>query len=302
LSNTAKKKQNKTDYLELLDIPFKNFIKIVHENDLKNVIVSLDPTQPILITDGSLTQENFTLATEKNIDHSINENRSDFLDELHCSAKLIQNPKDFFKDPVKAMFDSHSSKQGSESELIYNQTFNQSNMKRSMANGVEAVLTQAHFPKSTIRIAVSVLDELFTNAIYNAPYMDDENLSSGAERSINNIILPEGKHIEIFVGKNDTDIIVGCRDPFGSLNIDYIKEKILNCYKVGASDAMNLTTVGGAGIGTYLLVEASATYIAAVNEGKETIVMASLPIKMSNKKRSEYPKNYHFIKYKEGDK
>ncbi len=297
MSNESLKKSI-IDYYDLLNIPFKKGISIIHSADFIPQNDSNNNTTPIIVTDENDTKKSYGFAHLNHINHFVNENRADFINELNFSAAVQQNPEQFFKDPAKTVFQF---KDNSNSNELYKREYNSNNEKPTILDEVDTVSDQNNFPNSTKGITRCILDELFTNTIYNAPFMDFENNNSGASRSNNDIILPEGKMSEVFLATNSSEILIGCRDPFGTLNLDYIKKKIFNCYKNGVSNSMNKENTGGAGIGTYMVIESSCTYFAATNKGRETIVATAIPLKMSNIKRTEHPKNYHFINIKEGE-
>jgi hypothetical protein len=236
-----------------------------------------------------------------NLTHIIDENTLDFNSEIGVAALLNTQPDVFFQSPTLSIADPSGKlrKNGTAKELI-SQTFTRASEKNSLLQTVEENLMQ-HKTSTSLRSDVMVVvDELVTNAIYNAPFVDKENKYVGASRIREDVELHPGHQARLMVAINESRIVIGVTDPYGKLHTKRLLERIKRCYDAGVASTMNLTAHGGAGIGSFMVYNSSSSYFIAVDEGSNTTVCAALPLKMSSRARQELPKNIHiFVRKKE---
>ena len=135
---------------------------------------------------------------------------------------------------------------------------------------------------SVTETLLAILEELFMNAIYDAPRetKGDMNLYESGQTA----------HLKVSV-QSDRALIT-CVDPFGSLLVEKVIQRIKQVYEQGAAGAMNFGE-GGAGLGCYILVENSASLYMFVNKGQMTSVTCVVPTKMSNVQKSKIYKNIY---------
>ena len=136
--------------------------------------------------------------------------------------------------------------------------------------------------ESVIETTLAILEELFMNAIYDAPRENkrSQNLYESGHQS----------HLKITV-QSDRALIT-CVDPYGSLLVEKVIHRIKQVYEQGAAGAMNFGE-GGAGLGCYILVENSASLYMFVNKDMMTSVTCVIPTKMSNVQKSKIFKNIY---------
>ena len=115
------------------------------------------------------------------------------------------------------------------------------------------------------------LDELFTNAVYNAPLLQDGSSMqqfasrSSAVRSPRRVVIQFGVDAE-YVG-------VAVRDYYGSLSIDQVISNLARCY--GPEGAGPVDKLGGAGLGFFMLLQHANRLVVNVKSGQfaEIIVL-----------------------------
>ena len=136
---------------------------------------------------------------------------------------------------------------------------------------------------------MSISDELFTNALFNAPFGD---LDSTLDRTTLVVLNPE-MAAEIIVGNTQDRILIGCIDVFGTLNCENLLERIYKGFSGGIGQALNMET-GGAGIGILRMVDLSSDIYVVVEKDKRTLVACSFMLKRSSRKTRETGKNFYF--------
>ncbi len=227
--------------------------------------------------------------------HIVQEGNICFEKELNTASLMLLTPNLFIEKPLAAILDPSQAAVKQEADFQkWSIKFNRASEKNKALEDVTQCLSA--IVKSSVLIAdiCGVLDELFTNAVFNAPFT---NLNSATNQNINRndlqTAMPDPHFGEAFLGLDSERIIVGVRDPFGSLNLNTLFGRIRKCYTDGVDKTMNMGK-GGAGIGSYMVYSASASYYAAIDKGYATIICCSIPLKMSNRVRAELPKNIHY--------
>lgn len=170
--------------------------------------------------------------------------------------------------------------------------FSSSSQKGEILEKVHAYVSTQSKLNSLIDDVLLAVDELFTNSIYNAPFMNTENSNVGASRKQPNLVMADNKQGEIMVGSFAGRLVIGCRDPFGTLNVFKFLSRFRDCYEKGMREMMTFGE-GGAGVGGYLVFNMSMSYYLGVEMGVQTIICCSFPLGKSASYREEIPKNVH---------
>lgn len=228
--------------------------------------------------------------------HVCHEQNVNFEEELHTSALMLTSPELFFEKPLTSILMPDKVRQLDDSKFeIWATSFHKISEKVDVISEIRSLIEE-RLGYQTIASDIGLIaDELFTNAIFNAPYVDQKTyLNPGLSRSDSNTAMPEPNRGRVFIGLEGKRLVVGVKDPFGTLNISKLFKRIKNCHDNGVAENIN-TGPGGAGIGSYLVYQASTSYYAAVNEGEATILCCSIPLEMSGRKRQQLPKNIHCI-------
>lgn len=222
--------------------------------------------------------------------------------ELNTSASMLVNPAGFLNHPIATILIPTQARGKIEKSLKeFEVKFSKASEKYQMLARLDQYLRKYIRAGSLIDEIKSVADELFTNAVYNAPYSNNETDDlNGIDRTDSSMEMPNGHQGVIFAGTLNQQIVVGCQDPFGSLKIEKLLNRILKCYQDGVASTMRIDGSGGAGIGSFMVYNTAASYYVGVQPGHSTTVCCSLPINMSGKKRGQIPKNIHIFEIKGG--
>lgn len=156
--------------------------------------------------------------------------------------------------------------------------------KKKILSQVAEILDQYEMARSLKEGCLQCADELLTNSIFNAPFKEK------IDRGRIDLEIPGDQPILFDVSVGETDIVISCTDPFGSLEIQPFFTRILNCYKSGVGESISFG-IGGAGIGSHMIFEQCSSLILGIVPHKRTAFYCRFPIKMSSKNRKLLPKN-----------
>lgn len=244
---------------------------------------------PILQTQGLSPEQVIEARLFQGHSHILQLDCHEYDKELSNCEKLIKAPELFFKDPVGSVIQNSTS--------LVDVNFQSSTEKSGVIAQVSMKLRGLNLAGSFVDQVQLVVDEMFSNAIYNAPATDlKTNINSNVDRSSGVIAMHSGKTGRIYVAHDDTRVLLGCADPYGTLNLDYYLGKVLGNYQNKNGPSINFGP-GGAGIGSYIIFNSGSSLYFGVSPGNATIISCVFPMKMNNRQRSLVPKNLHCIQY-----
>lgn len=259
--------------------------------------------QPAAITEVNQAspEEVLELALSNNVHHVCHSNRFDFKSEMEASRLFLSHPDLFFKFPISFVLAPNEAGAQKESELrMFQIDFTSSVEKTEILKSVEASLRGENCRQSLADDIIQVTDEVFTNAIYNAPAASlDGQLDPGVSRFGNNVEMTQRKFGRISLGLTADRILVSCTDQYGSLHIRKFLNKIKNTLQHGPGATMKFGS-GGAGIGSYMIFSSAMSLYLGVLNSKQTTVACVFPRKMSHKQSADLGKNIHWIQISTG--
>ncbi len=208
--------------------------------------------------------------------------------ELASSLLMLETPQSFFDNslhgillpgaPIATALDKFSV------------SFNDSRQKREVISGVLKFASGYRLPQSSIENIQLAVDELFTNALYNAPFVRS---GCRVDRS-RDVSLEHGFGATMTIGVSGDRMALVCEDPYGSLQIPLLLKRMCSCYEVGAGEMINWGR-GGAGIGSYLIMENCISLYYAVKESRKTVVAGVFAFGKGPLRRSKAPKCLHTL-------
>lgn len=244
------------------------------------------------LANGLPPEQVLRLATELSYTHVVQKNGLEYAKELNSSEMLIDRPHGFFEFPVASVFAPSDLSPASEQRLIISdQQFNSSGQKPQVLENFTTAMQGKSFPQTFVSDALLIADEMFTNAVFNAPFAERSEITGRHNNSITFDLERPGRMI---LAADETRLMIACEDPYGSLNLTGYLSKIKATYDRGAAASMNFGS-GGAGIGSYIIFNTSASLFVGVKSGRATIIASLLPLGLSNRKRALLPKHLHWI-------
>lgn len=252
------------------------------------------------VTDSMQPQDVLRLATEQGFGHVIQRKGLEFDKEIKSAERLINAPESFFTFPIASIFSPDDLTAEAESKVIAAQAkFNSSHQKRDILKIFSKAMESKGVSQTMNDDITSVADEMYTNAVFNAPFVSSgSKFNPGVSRQDQEVILEVGKQGLLVLAHDEKRIMIACQDPYGSLNLDGYLGKIKATYERGAAATMNFGS-GGAGIGSYIIYNTCVSFYVGVKAGRTSIICCVLPLGMSNRKRALMPKHLHWIHLEE---
>jgi hypothetical protein len=241
-------------------------------------------------------QELLAEALKETQSHFLQSENPYFATDIKSAVMMEAGHVDFTKYPLSTILRPGADHKEAEGELqIYRRLVSRASQKADVRKDLEAEFKNLGLSSTISTDALSIVDELFTNAVYNAPFVDMEYNLRTVPEGTDELRLPPGRAAAITLGADDQRLVLGCYDDFGTLNVNKFLTRIKNCYETGVAATMRMDSKGGAGIGAYMVFSLVASFFVHVERGRHTAVFCVLPRKMSHRARSEMPKNLHVI-------
>lgn len=144
-----------------------------------------------------------------------------------------------------------------------------------------------------VEMVETVVDELITNAIYNAP-RDREGNAKYAKMSRREPVVLEPHEVGTLEFACDGNhIAVSQSDPFGALTHDTIVSYLNRCLVKGPQQISDAS--GGAGIGLYRVFQSLSKFIINIEPGVRTEVISLIDLRLSMKQFRQLPKSFHIF-------
>jgi len=145
----------------------------------------------------------------------------------------------------------------------------------------------------TVEMVETVVDELVTNAIYNAP-RDAAGNAKYAKLSRREPVSLEPHEVGTLEFACDGNhIAVAQSDPFGALTHDTIVTYLNRCLVKGPQQFSDAS--GGAGIGLYRVFQSLSKFIINIEPGRRTEVISLIDLRLSMKQFRQLPKSFHIF-------
>jgi hypothetical protein len=249
----------------------------------------------IAVVNGLPPQTILDLALNSSVRHICQSSTPSYDQDVASGALMLQNPALFFECPMAVALDPEfASAKRERQHSAYEFKFNKLDQKVEMLGSLQQVLTDRGMSTTLQSEVMTVADELFTNAVYNAPVEPGNGPRPRSLSEAKRVVMGAGKQGRLSLGIHQDRMVLVCSDPYGSLELPVLLRRIRDCYVLGVDKMMNQGP-GGAGIGSYMVYEATASYFVAVQPGVATVVASCMPLRMSATKRLRLLKNIHLI-------
>lgn len=150
-----------------------------------------------------------------------------------------------------------------------------------------------------IEMIETVVDELVTNAIYNAPRKQDGTPKYAQLSRRETVVLEQQEVGELQFACDGSYIAIGQRDPFGALTRDTVVSYLTRCLDKGPNQLSD--RAGGAGIGLYQVFQSLSKFIINIDPGHRTEVICLIDLRVNMRRFHQTPKSFHvFIADRQG--
>ncbi len=181
------------------------------------------------------------------------------------------------------------------SEILNERSFTirSSDEKTSVIAATEDFATESGCNTRISQQIATAVDELITNAIYNAP-VDSKGYRRYAHipRQVP-ILLEPNETIRIRIATDGRRIGLSALDPFGSLTADRVVDYLAKCY-LGGDNQID-SKEGGAGLGLYFLFNLLNSFVINIAPGRATEVIGLIEISKSFRTFAKRAKSFNIF-------
>jgi signal transduction histidine kinase len=139
----------------------------------------------------------------------------------------------------------------------------------------------------------SVVEELVTNAIYNAPVNGAGERRYAHFPRTQEVALEPGEQVEVRLCCDGRRLGVAVSDPFGSISQEQVLDYLAKCFR-RSSDQVD-TKPGGAGLGLFYVFQALSHMVINIRPGERTEVIGLIDIGGSYKDFAGKPKSFNIF-------
>ncbi len=226
---------------------------------------------------------------ENKIKHLVQSSRCDFVKEIALAVQMILEPQNFMSESLSKI----SGLKTAVPQLKYD--FTSMSEKAEVLGKFTKYLSQVPNADIAKDAILNIADELFTNALYNAPTdKTGKHIFQKIERT-DKVSLRNVQPPQLFFRHDEKQAAIGCSDPYGSFDLEKLLGRLANLCSTELSQ-VNLGP-GGAGVAYRMMLENSSGLYIAVENNRSTMVCFTLLLGEGLKKTSSYAKNLHFSSY-----
>jgi hypothetical protein len=215
--------------------------------------------------------------------------------EIATANRIAADPSLFLAHPISTILSPHTASTTAENvtRLLTSEfctPFEKDDVLQSLSDKLYGKVNSG-LVSDTLLIA----DELYTNAILNAPFKTWGQELGGTHRKMDLFHGLKVKPAQIVVGLDAARLVIGCIDDYGSLDPLQLLTRIKSVLVDGLGQSLNFGPTGGAGIGSTMIFSTCASLYFGVKKGVRTVICAELPLNSSRKARTLMPKNIHVV-------
>lgn len=276
-------------FASLEDSPLKDLMKKVEAFDFDQ-----EPPSPEASLEGKVavgqhiqTQDFLKSFVENRLSNVVQTANDDLPYELFIASIILKKPKLFLNNPLTIL---NSQDNSSNAMRVWQETFNCTAHKEKILEGIHKFIGRQ---KSMNRLSDNILiviDELFSNALFNAPVDDGGyRIFKNMERH-ENVKYPGNKNAKIFAVHTAEDLFIGAVDPWGSIDRDGICKSFYSAYTEGGTVAEEGK---GAGLGLRMMLDRARSLYILSEIDKRSLVCCHMRLNISLKKVENVPKQLH---------
>jgi hypothetical protein len=172
-------------------------------------------------------------------------------------------------------------------------TVKESDRKRDYVGQVVDYATSLGCGSRTVELTESIVDELVTNAIFNAPRNPDGSARYRGLHRSESVVLDESEEATLNFACDGDFIAISSSDPFGALDQDTVVAYLHRCFSKGPRQISKES--GGAGVGLYHMFSSVSKFVVNLDPGKRTEVVALIDLRLSMKQFRQAGKSFHFF-------
>lgn len=168
-----------------------------------------------------------------------------------------------------------------------------SRLKQDYINEVAKYATALGCNERVVELIETIVDELVTNAIYNAPRTPEGEPKYKQRSRREPVVLEDSEAGELQFACDGDYIAIAQIDPFGALTQETVVSYLNRCLVKGPNQISEAS--GGAGIGLYRVFQSLSKFVINVDPGKKTEVITLIDLRLSMKRFRQATKSFHIF-------
>jgi CheY-like chemotaxis protein len=170
--------------------------------------------------------------------------------------------------------------------------------KQDYVHQVSAYALTLGCNERVVELIETIVDEVVTNAIYNAPRTADGTPKYAKMSRREAVVLEDHEVGELHFACDGDYIAIAGIDPFGSLTQETIVSYLNRCLVRGPDQFSDAT--GGAGIGLFRVFQSLSKFIINIEPGRKTEVISLIDLRLSMKRFRQAAKSFHIFIHDNG--
>jgi CheY-like chemotaxis protein len=168
-----------------------------------------------------------------------------------------------------------------------------SRLKQDYINEVATYAQALGCNERVVELIETIVDELVTNAIYNAPRTASGEPKYKQLSRREPVTLEAHEAGELQFACDGDYIAIAQIDPFGALTQETVVSYLNRCLVKGPNQISDNS--GGAGIGLYRVFQSLSKFVINVDPGKKTEVITLIDLRLSMKRFRQATKSFHIF-------
>lgn len=169
----------------------------------------------------------------------------------------------------------------------------ESRLKQDYIQEVSTYALSLGCNERVVELIETIVDELVTNAIYNAPRTAAGEPKYQKLSRREPVVLEPGEVGELQFACDGDYIAIAQIDPFGALTQDTVVSYLNRCLVKGPNQISEAS--GGAGIGLYRVFQSLSKFVINIEPGKKTEVITLIDLRLSMKRFRQAAKSFHIF-------
>lgn len=248
----------------------------------------------VIVGDAVKTRDILLLMRRLGVEHFVQLDRKDHVRDIITSCMLLKKPGSFLENPIPFFVGNFEGKKNYDAtarktQLQMLSTLQKQNVIDMISHFIEEDARTKYFSNSIL----TILDELISNAFFNAP-VDLNGIQIYKNKNRSEEIRIK-RPVRIFIAHDDYRFVVGVVDPWGSVERNALLDTLLSAFLTEQADVSQKTS--GAGLGCKMIIDNSVAFYTVVNRNIKTGMFCVLQIDQGLRRMTTLPKNLHFSFY-----
>ena len=168
-----------------------------------------------------------------------------------------------------------------------------SRLKQDYIHEVASYAMSLGCNERVVELIETIVDELVTNAIYNAPRAEDGSAKYQKLSRREPVTLEPQESGELQFACDGDFIAIAQIDPFGALTQETVVSYLNRCLVKGPNQISEAS--GGAGIGLFRVFQSLSKFVINVDPGEKTEVITLIDLRLSMKRFRQATKSFHIF-------